>query len=495
MIETLFYAFGALLSPFTLAIIFTGTLFGVIVGALPGLGSVIAVTMVLPFTFTMPQIPSIALLLGVYCGSVYGGSISAILINTPGTPASAATCFDGYPMVRQGKADAALGWATTSSFFGGIFSVIVLMMAAPTLARLALYFGPIEYFALMVFALTCICGVSQGAMAKGLLSGAAGLFLAVVGSDPITGDLRFTFDSFQLSAGIGLIPVIVGVFAFSEVFIRANEFSVDAQTAGLRVGCKLPSWAQWKMRWKVLLKSASIGSFIGVLPGTGAATASFVSYAEAKRSSPNSEHFGTGEPDGIIASEAANNAVTGGALVPTLALGIPGDPVTAIMLGAFILQGITPGPTLFAHHQGVVITLFVALLMVNVVFLLVGIFGSRFFSYILRLPEPLLLGIVIILGVVGAYGVNNNEFDVWVALISGIVGFLMRLINIPVAPLVIGMVLGPMVEQSLRQGLIIVDGDFLQFFHSPIAVVLFVLTILFIWFFMRANRQLTKTIK
>jgi putative tricarboxylic transport membrane protein len=478
MLDLLWAGFGLLTSPATLVAIVAGTAVGVLVGALPGLGSVVGITMVLPFTITMPQMPSIALMLAVYCGSVYGGSLSAVLINTPGTPASAATCLDGYPMVRRGDADLAVGWVTLASLIGGIFSIAVLMIAAPQLAALAVRFGPIEYFALMVFALTCIATVSQGSLLKGLMMGTLGLFLGVIGPDPMSGDIRFDFDVFQLSGGLGLIPIVVGAFALAEVFHRAAERGtaiVVQRTSGFRIA----PLREWLLRWKVVLKASAIGSFIGVLPGTGAATASFISYSEVKRTSPRRQGMGKGEPDGIIASESANNAVTGGALVPTLALGIPGDPVTAVMLGTLVLQGVTPGPKLFSENAALVYAILLCLVVVNVTMALMGAFGARFFSRILRIPEPLLLSMVTVLALIGAYGVNNRMFDVAVALVAGIVTMLLRHAGFSAAPMVIGLVLGPLLEEKLRQGLIVTDGNFLAFFASPAASVLFVLTLIF----------------
>lgn len=253
-------------TPLSLFCILAGTVLGVIVGVLPGLGSVVGITMILPFTFSMDQVPSIALMLGVYCGSVYGGSITAIVINTPGTPQAAATVLDGYPMARRGEADLAIGWVTTSSMIGGLFSVLVLIIAAPYLAAFSLNFTPIEYFALGVFALTCIANVSSGAMAKGLLSGLAGLTLATVGTDPVTGDLRFTFDSFELSAGIELIPAIVGLFALAEMFVRAASRWTPASTESFRVGFRVPPWREWRPRLGMLLRGSLLGSFVGA-PG------------------------------------------------------------------------------------------------------------------------------------------------------------------------------------------------------------------------------------
>ncbi|MEX0731161.1 MAG: tripartite tricarboxylate transporter permease [Aquisalimonadaceae bacterium] len=481
MLDNLIISIGLVASPEAMIALVVGTVLGIVVGALPGLGSVVGITMILPFTTAMGQVPGVALMLGVYCGSVFGGSISAILINTPGTPASAATCLDGFPMTQRGEGDLALGWATGASLFGGIFSIVVLMIAAPQLAALALRFGPIEYFALMVFALTCIASVSEGSMAKGLLMGMIGLFLGVVGPDPVTGDIRFDFGIFQLSGGIGLIPIVVGAFALSEVFYRAAQYSTGAHALTSSIGFRFAPPREWLLRWKTFVKSAAIGSTVGVLPGTGAATAAFISYSEIRRSSPRRQQMGKGEPDGVIASETANNAVTGGALVPTLALGIPGDPVTAVMLGTLVYQGVTPGPRLFGENISLVYAIFICLLLANVLMaVLVATVGGRLFSRILRIPEPLLLSMVTVLALVGAYGVNNRMFDVMVALCAGVVAVLLRHARYPIAPMVIGMVIGPLLEQRFRQGLIISDNNFLAFFTSPIANIFFVLTLLFV---------------
>ncbi|MBT3361557.1 MAG: hypothetical protein HN403_18190 [Rhodospirillales bacterium] len=458
-----------------LAILF-GTVIGTIVGVLPGLGPVVAITVCLPFTFSMGQIPAIALMLSVYCTSTYGGSISAVLINTPGTPASAATCLDGFPMTKRGKADRALGWVTIASVIGGLFSVVVLIFAAPQLAAIALKFGPQETFALIVLAMTCMAAVSRESMVKGLLAGMIGLFLSVFGPDPITGDIRFSFGIFQLTAGFSLLPVLVGIFAFSEVFVRAAGLHPAVDVSQMRVGFSVPPWAEWRIRLGVLFKSSAIGSFVGTLPGTGAAVASFMSYAEAKRSSPRRENLGKGEPDGLIASEAANNAVTGGALVPTLALGIPGDPVTAIMMSTFIIHGVAVGVRLFVDSPVIVYTMFVSLILVNVLMLVIGAFGAQFFTRLLRVPEPLLMSMVVILTFVGSYAVRNSEFDLLVTFVAGILGFAMRRNGFPTAPVVIGLVLGPRLEENLRMGLVLSDGNFGTFFESPLVVFLFVLT-------------------
>lgn len=457
--------------------ILVGTAFGIVMGALPGLGTVLAITIALPFTFSMGPAPSIALVLAIYCSSVYGGSISAILINTPGTPQSAATVLDGYPMAVRGEADLALGWATMASLIGGLFSTVVLVLAAPRLAQFALSFGPIETFALIALALTCIAGVSRGSMINGLLAGVIGLFLATVGTDNMTGFVRFDFDLFELSAGLELVPVLIGLFALTEVFARLAMPQEGSDGVHSRIGFSIAPLREWLVRWKTLLKSCVIGTAVGILPGTGAATAAFISYSEAKRSGRFREKLGTGEPEGLVASEASNNAVTGGALVPTLALGIPGDPSTAVMMSALIIQGIQPGVRLFTDNPELMYGSFIVLAACNVVMALMGAAAAPALTRLLRLPEPVLLPLVLVLSIVGAYGVRGNPFDLLTALVAGIVGFFLRLAGMPMAPIVIGMVLGPTFEENLRQGLILTDGSFLAFFSGhPIAVVLMAVT-------------------
>jgi putative tricarboxylic transport membrane protein len=492
--ELLLDAAAQIATPLTILSIIAGTVVGVIVGVLPGLGSVLGLTMVLPFTFSMPQVPAIALMLGVYCGSVYGGSITAIILNTPGTPQSAATAMEGFPMAQRGDADLAIGWVTAASTLGGLFSVLVLALAGPSLAAFSLQFTPIEYFALGLFAMTCIAGVSSGALVKGLIAGGFGVILSTIGADPVTGDLRFTFGSFDLTAGIGLIPVIVGLFAYSEMFLRVLDLHTDkTDPSEMRVGFRLPKWADWKGRLGMLLRGSMIGSFVGALPGTGAATAAFMAYSEARRTSKRKDNFGKGEPDGLVACESANNAVTGSALVPTLALGIPGDPVTAVMLGALVIQGIAPGPQLFINNLDLIYAIFLLLVLVNIVMFMTGALGSTIFTRVLRIPEPILIGLILIISTVGAYGVNGVLFDVWIAFAAGVAGAGLRYFGYPVAPIVIGMVLGPTIEMSLRQGLIVTRGSFQAFFERPIALTLFIITFaMLVWPLVRMIRERRK---
>lgn len=456
-----------------------GTAFGIVMGAIPGIGPTVAMAMVLPFTLGMENAPAIILLISIYAGSIYGGSISAVLLNTPGTPQSAATALDGYAMASRGEAGQALGWATIASIIGGLVSGVILLMAAPQLALLALNFGPIEIFGLLLLGMTCIVSVSKGAMAKGLLAGALGIFLSLVGGDPITGEARFTFGIPGLIGGLNFVAILLGVFAVTEVLVRLSAGRTDRPTVMRFGGIVLPGLSQWRGRWKGLAKSTAIGCGIGILPGAGASAAAFVSYAEARRSSPHGDRFGAGEPDGIIASEAANNAVTGGALVPTMALGIPGDAATAMLLAVLTLHGVTPGVRLMQNDPALIVAIFLGFLVINLLLLPIGLSVARAAVPILRLDERAIMIVISLLCFVGAYLVRSNMMDIWVMVGAGLAGFAMRRQGYPMAPLVVGMILGPPLEVSLRQGLIITDGNILRFASEhPIALVLFTITAL-----------------
>ncbi len=458
--------------------IILGCLWGTIAGALPGMGTVSALIVALPFAFGMSTESSMALFLGIYVTSVYGGSISAILINTPGTPQSAATVFDGYPMARSGKADLAIGWATLSSLVGGLFSLVVLIVAAPALARVSVAFGPAAIFALILFALTCIAWVSAGSTIKGLMAGMIGLWLTTIGPDDLTGYTRFDFGIPALAGGLSLIPVLIGLFAFSEVFHRAAFYFDSKPPDVTNVGFRLPPIAEVTIRTSQFLRSSVIGTFIGILPGTGATAATFISYSELRRSSPRRENFGKGEPDGLIASEASNNAVTGGALIPTLALGIPGDGGTVVLLGVLTIQGVVPGFDLINNNPQLLTGAFLILLVANLLMFGVGAVGARFFARLMKVPEPVLMGGILVLSLVGAFVVRGNPLDIIVAVLAGLAGLAMRFAGYPVAPVVIGMALGGTFEGKLRQGLISARGDFLEFILDPLALAILALAAL-----------------
>lgn len=457
-----------------------GCLWGTLAGALPGMGTVAALIVALPFTFGMSTEASIALSLGVYVTSVYGGSISAILINTPGTPQSAATLLDGYPMAKAGKADLAIGWATFASFFGGIFSLIILILAAPLLASVSVAFGPAAIFAIIVFALTCIAWVSAGSTVKGLLGGMVGLWLTTIGPDDLTGFTRFDFGLEPLRGGLALIPVLIGLFALAEVLHRSAYYFAAKPADVTNVGFTMPKRAEVLMRLPQLTRASLIGTFIGILPGTGATAATFVSYSELRRTSPRRANFGKGEPDGVIASEASNNAVTGGALIPTLALGIPGDGGTVVLLGVLTIQGLTPGFDLVNNNPHILTGAFIVILIANFLMFGIGALGARLFARVLNMPEPILMGLILVFSLVGAFVVRGNLVDLIVCAVAGVAGLILRFAHYPVAPIVIGMALGATFERKLRQGMISARGDFLEFISDPIALAILALTTLIV---------------
>ena len=474
--EFLIQGVATVADPVTLLIMLLATFLGMIVGALPGLGTVTALAMMLPFTFVLTAPQAIGMLLAIYCSSIYGGSIPAVLINVPGTPQSAATVFDGYPMAKKGLAAEALGWVTMASFIGGVFSLLVLMVAAPQLAAVAVKFGAVETFALLVFSLTTIAWVSAGNPMKGLLAGLIGVLLSMIGQDEMSGVNRFTFDIFSLSSGLHIVPLLVGLFALSEVFAIAGDVVTAKPQVIVSTGFKIAPLKEWALRWVTVVRSSVIGTFLGILPGVGATAASLISYAQARASSPRKDRFGHGEPEGIIASEASNNAVTGGALVPTLALGIPGDAATAVMLGALIIHGVSPGVQLFTKTPDLVGFIFIALLVANIMMLIGGALFAPLFGRVLRLPNAVVMAIVVALSLAGAYVIRSSLFDVATTVIVGILGWFLRQAKVPVAPIVIGFILGTPLEVTLRQSLILHGMDPLAFFASPIASVIFGIT-------------------
>ena len=476
MFDGFFLGMQQLTDPYLLFMIFAGTVAGVVVGALPGLSSTMATAILIPFTVGMQPLPAIALLAAIYCSSTFAGSITAILINTPGVASSAPTCLDGFPMAQRGEAGRALGLATVSSTIGGIFSVIVLMIAAPLLARLAYQFGPPEYFALALFSLSMLATVASGPAVKNLIAGTFGVMLATIGLEQSTGVERFMFGRPELSEGISFIPVLIGMFGMSELLVQASQLDRVKQFVAL-TAVKLPTMADYKKIWRTILQSCGIGTFIGVLPAEGATVAAMIGYNEAKRWSKHKHEFGNGSVEGIAGAEAANNAAAGGAMVPTLALGIPGSGTTAVMLGAFLVLGIRPGPHLFTEQQDFVFAIFGSMLVANVMFFFLGLVGAKVFARLTLVPDTFLWPGVFVLSVIGAYSLDQSFEDVLIMIGSGLLGFVMRRYGFSVVPVAMGLILGELVETTLQQSLIIFDSNWLLFLSRPLVVVFLLLTV------------------
>lgn len=478
-------SFSILLStlsdPMCLLVTFVGTFMGLIFGSLPGLTATMGVALLVPITFTMPKVHALGMMLGVYVGGIAGGAVSAVLLNIPGTPSAVVTTLDGYRMAKKGQGARALGWAVTASFFGGFISWAILVTVAPQIARYALNFGPPEYAALALFGLMIISSVSGKSLIKGIISGLIGVWLSFFGVDPIMGDFRFTFDNINLMSGIAIMPALIGFYAIPQILQSLNEDSslkVGAQK--LNLSNFIPSLVEvWRSKIAIIWSSI-IGTFIGMIPATGGNIGSFLAYDQVKRISKHPEEFGKGTHEGIIASEAANNGVTGGAMIPLMTLGIPGDSVTAVLLGGLMIHGLQPGPELFTKFPDVVLGIFATLLIANVFMALIQFVGIRLFVQILKVPIHFLTPLLIILSVIGSYALRNNSFDVWVTLVLGLFGYLMARGGFPMAPTVLGLVLGPMLESEIRRSLIMSAGDWRIFFVRPISLLFIGLSILIV---------------
>lgn len=467
---------AVIFNPMCIFWILTGTVVGVIFGAVPGLTATMAIAMFLPVTYGLPTIQGIALLLALYIGGISGGLIPAILINIPGTPSSIATCFDGVPMANKGEAGRALGVGIVFSFFGTVISILALMLVAPPLAAVALKFGPFEYFSITVFSLTLIIALSSNNLVKGVTSGVLGLMLATVGMAPIDSMTRYTFNTSNLRAGFDILVVLVGIYAISEI-IATVEQPVSGEGPRLKK-VKIKgfgfSFAEFKGQIVNCIRSSLIGIGLGILPGIGSATANIMAYSVAKNNSKYPEKFGTGIIDGLASSESANNACIGGTIIPLLTLGIPGDSTSALLLGALIIQGVTPGPLIFSQNGDLVYAVYAAMLLASVAMLVVQFLGLNVFVNLLRLPKYRLLPLVFVLCAVGAYGLNNRLFDIILLLVFGVVGYLLNKGRYPLPPLILGFVLGPICELNLRRALSYSQGDLKPFFTQPISLLFLV---------------------
>ena len=475
----LFFTFQNLL------VVVIGLFIGITIGAIPGLNVPMTIALLLPITFYMTPVAGLTLLMGVYKGGTYGGSISAVLINTPGAPAAAVTCLDGYPLSQQGKSGKALKAAIYGSVIGEFISDIVLITIAAQIARFALKFGPYEKFSLVIFALTTIAVVSSNFKIKGLIAMLLGIFLQSVGSDPIFGSARYTFGIFKLFGGIPFLPHLIGLFAISEFLVQIEKKVKRGSTEIAVPPPKTPddarvTWKEFRANIPTIIRSTLIGIGIGALPGSGSSISAFVSYGAAKSASKNPEEFGKGSLTGVFAAETGNNAVTGGALIPLLTLGIPGDPITAIMLGAFLVHGLVPGPELFQKSGVIIYAIFIGLIVANILHFFIARIGIKLFTRLLSMSKMYLFPIVLVICMAGAYTTNSNLFDVYVMIFFGVLGYIMKKLSFPIPPLMMGFILGSLLETSLVQMMILGDGSILPLFLRPISLIFVLLTLFFI---------------
>lgn len=472
-------AFASVFTVYNILVVTGGTLLGIFIGAMPGMSSVMGLSIMLPFTFQLDGYASIMMLLGIFCGSIYGGSISATLINTPGTSASAATCLDAYPMAAiKRQPGRALSIATFSSLCGGLFSCVALVFGATWLAKVALNFKSPEYFALALFGISIITGVSGKSIIKGLMGGILGLLLATVGADNFTGTYRFTFGSSFLRGGLSMVPVLIGVFAFAQATKTVEEkYDEKPHEERVRIERVFPLKSDLKRIWPTILRSSILGTFIGAVPGTGGDIASWVGYNEAKRWSKHKEEFGHGSPEGIAGSEAANNAIAGGAFVPLLSLGIPGDAGTAVMLGALTMMGVTTGPLLFVDSPEQAYVIFIGLFVANI---LMGVFGFaliRGFGRVIDIPNKYLVPVILTFCITGTFALNHYKEEVYLMLVMGVIGFFLAKLDFSMPPIILGLVLGSLAEKNARRGIDILTGDE-SIWQHPVAIVFIILSIL-----------------
>lgn len=476
MLDNLLLGFSTIANMPAFMAIFSGVLIGILCGVLPGLSASTAVALMVPFTFGMDPMVAVLLLVSVYLAGEYGGSITAIAIGTPGTPAAAATMLDGYELTKQGKPGFALTTSVVASSIGGMIGAIVLFAFSEPLANVALSFGAPEYFSLAVFGLAIIASLASENLLKGFLVMFIGLFLKTIGLDGFTGEERYTFGITKLMDGISFIPALIGLFAMSSVFYDIEKGFSSAR--GVTLSFAMPKIRELTRLWKVYLHSSILGSIIGVLPGAGATITSFICYNEVKRFSKNKDQFGKGCLEGVAAPEAGNNAVVGGSLVPLLTLGIPGSATSAVLLGALMLHNIQPGPLLFQTNGEVVYGIFAGLFVACIVQLFLGLIGVPLWIKVISAPKPLLLSVIAIISVVGSYGYSNSIVDVWSMFGFGLLGYALKKFDFPVSPIILALVLGGILEENFRRALIISGGDYSIFVTHPISVGLLIMAVL-----------------
>ena len=488
-LDVLGQAFANVLTPYNLLLIAIGVLAGLIAGAVPGFTIAMAVILTLPFTFLMPPVQGLSMMMGVFVGGLAGGLVPGILVGIPGTPSSVATTFDGFPMARNGKPGLALGIGIWSCFFGGVFSAVLLAVFAPALSRVGLEFGPWDYFALVLFALTITASLAGTQLLKGLIAGCIGLLIAAIGEDSLNGVARLTFDFRELNQGFSFLAVLIGLFAFSQLLsdVRDPESARKPMALADPSAAKVPHLEAIRtiLADKTnLVRSSLIGTLTGNLPAAGGSIANILAYDQAKKASKNPEKFGTGTPEGIVAPEAANNATAGGALITMMALGIPGDVITAVMLGALLVHNVAPSPSFIPNQPVLAYSIIVAFFVANFMMLFVQVFSLRVFTIITRIPLYILASVILIYCAIGVFNLNNVTFDIWALFAFGVLGYVMKIHGFPIAPVILGVVLGPVAEQNLVRA-VSISSDWTLFLTRPWS--LFFMTLaafsaIFVWY-------------
>ncbi len=492
--DVLLSAAGEVLSLYNLMLMSIAMVLGIIAGALPGFSATMAVALMVPFTFTMSPTSGLVTIGALYCATIFGGSFSAILLNTPGTPSSIGTTFDGYPMARQGRGEEAIYTATIASCVGGLIGTVILIAFALPLARVALRFGPPDFFWVAIFGLTIISSLSAESLVKGIAGGALGLMISMIGIAPVGGDVRFDFGVADFQGGVELISVLIGFFCIPEILRMAaepdmdyEEVKIDGDTGdGVKESPLRRAWdnVMAVRHWGNTLRSSLIGAFVGILPGAGGNIANLVAYNETKRVASDPETFGKGNPQGVVATESSNNAVVEGAMVPLLALGVPGSPPAAIIYGALLLQGLTPGPELFTSRGDITYAFLFSFFVSNIMIVLFGLPSGRWvYKTVVNIPTRVLVPSILLLTIVGSYAIRSNEMDVIVMFVCGILGYILRELEFNAGPIVLGLILGPIAEKGFVQGLIMgnaVSSDMpgLIFFTRPLSITLIVLSLL-----------------
>jgi putative tricarboxylic transport membrane protein len=477
-LQQLMMGFSVALKGSNLLFAFLGSIMGTLIGVLPGLGPVAGVALLIPLTFKVDPTGAIILLTSLFFGTQYGGTITSVLLNVPGEAASAVTCIDGYQMAKRGRAGAALAIAAIGSFVGGTFATMALVVAAKPLTKIALEFGPVEFFALVMLGLSLLMGLSGKSMVKALMMGIFGLLLAMIGLDPVRGLPRFTFGKMELMDGIGFVPVIMGLFGLAEILENAEQHL--SQVVATKVNSLVPTRQDLKDSAGPILRGSILGTVLGLIPGMTGSITSLLSYVTEKKLSKHPERFGQGAIEGVAGPETANNAHANGAIIPLFTLGIPASPTVAVIMGAFMMHGLVPGPFLFTEHADVAWGTIASFYVGNVILLILNLPLVGIWVRMLKIPYGLLFGIILAFMVVGAYGVSNSTFDVGIMLVFGMVGYLLRKLDFPLTPIVLTLVLGPMMERSLRTSLEMSQGSFRIFAESPIAMVLLGLAALFL---------------